>query len=365
LDGRSETGRLVRFGDDDLSLLQTSPVRTTQMNRSDVLSIEVSNIDKTPVAAPIHVLLTDGSRLACSAYAAKGGDAVWTASDGVPRSASLETIAAVHFRSAAPAELDRWTARSADLLDGDLLEVVRDARRIELPGILGDVDDAGLVFVLDGEELKIRRERLSAAYYKHPKTAAAVAAVLHSRDGSSWSAASLTWSEAGWSVKTPSGTAVELPTAAFARVDFARGRLRYLSELEPRIVEHTPGFDLGWDFRRDQNYDRRPLRIAGRVYSRGLVVHSRTVIVYDLDGAYRRFEADLGMEDSAGRLGDALVRVRVDDEIAMERRVRAGDPPYRLTAPTTGAKRLTLEVDFGERLDLGDHVVFGMARVVK
>jgi hypothetical protein len=166
-------------------------------------------------------------------------------------------------------------------------------------------------------------------------------------------------------VRTPSGVEARLPVRDLVRIHFARGRLMFLSDLEPTRVEHTPFFDRSWEYRRDANLDHRPIRIHGVEYAKGVVAHSRTCLEYPLDGKYRRFEATAGIEDSSGDEGDAIVRVLGDGRVLWEGRVRAGAAPTAASCSVEGVQSLRLEVDYGENLDLGDHVAWAEARVVK
>lgn len=130
-------------------------------------------------------------------------------------------------------------------------------------------------------------------------------------------------------------------------------------------MQHTPFFDVGVEYRRDANLMGGPIRIKGVDFAKGLVVHSKTVLEYELAGKFRRFECILGVEDSAGDLGDAIVRIQVDGKQVYEAQVQAGQPGQQVSLPVENGQKLQLEVDFGRLFDLGDHVVFGNARLVK
>jgi hypothetical protein len=130
-------------------------------------------------------------------------------------------------------------------------------------------------------------------------------------------------------------------------------------------MQHTPFFDVGWDFRRDSSLSGQPIRIGGVEYTKGLAVHSKTLLEYNLAGRYRLFETVVGIDDSSGPLGDAVVRVLADQRPLFEATVRAGQPGKPVSVNVQNADKLVLEVDYGNRLDLGDHVVFANARLIK
>ena len=63
---------------------------------------------------------------------------------------------------------------------------------------------------------------------------------------------------------------------------FMNGAMQWLSALTPATVEQTPWFDRIIPFRTDTSTSGTPLRIAQQDYERGLCLHSRTILEYDL-----------------------------------------------------------------------------------
>src|SRR5262249_6618308 len=94
-----------------------------------------------------------------------------------------------------------------------------------------------------------------------------------------------------WKIKTAWGQDLNLPAAEVLTVRFRGGQMTYLSALEPSKVEETPFFGRRNRWRKDVNLTGKPLKIDGRAYDRGVTVHSRSVLTYDLDGQYATFEA--------------------------------------------------------------------------
>ena len=136
--------------------------------------------------------------------------------------------------------------------------------------------------------------------------------------------------------------------------------------IEPAEVEETPFFDIVWRHRRDASVDGHPLRIGGKTYRKGLGVHTRCRLVYALDGAYRSFITDVGIDDEVGDKGSADVRVLVDGKLKFERKALTGRAaPLRIELDVAGAKRLTLIADFGPQLDIADHVDWANARLIR
>ena len=167
-----------------------------------------------------------------------------------------------------------------------------------------------------------------------------------------------------WKVETTWGQSLNLPAPEIQRVRFRGGEMTYLSDIEPSKVEETPFFGLRLPWRRDVNLLGEPLKVNGQGFERGLAVHSRCVLTYDLDGQYATFEAIVGFDDAAKGKGRVDCRVFADGkELYADPDLRADGPPKVLTLPVSGAKRLTLHVDFGKGQNTGDRVIWADARL--
>ena len=169
-----------------------------------------------------------------------------------------------------------------------------------------------------------------------------------------------------WKVETPWGQALKLPAADVRSVRFRGGQMTYLSDLVPSAVEETPYFGRRTAYRKDVGLSGDPLKMDGRAYDRGLAVHSRSVLTYDLDRRYATFEATVGFDDAAKKKGRVECRVFADGkELYANPDLRGDAPPVRLALPVAGAEQLQLVVDFGPDEDTGDRVIWGDARLYR
>ena len=133
---------------------------------------------------------------------------------------------------------------------------------------------------------------------------------------------------------------LNLPAAEIRGARFRGGHMTYLSDLEPSKVEETPFFGRRSAWRKDVNLAGGPLKMDGRTYERGLAVHSRSSLTYDLEGQYATFEATVGFDDSAKGLGRVDCRVYGDDkELYANPDLRADAPPVKLVLPVAHAQR--------------------------
>lgn len=147
-------------------------------------------------------------------------------------------------------------------------------------------------------------------------------------------------------------------------------RVVYLSDLKPAGYKHIPFLELSWPYAADQNVLGGRLRAAGGVYEKGLGTHSTSRLAYQLDGTYSRFEAELAIDQQAGRGGSVVYRVIVNRgtgwQTAYESPViRGGDPPLPVSFDLQGVRLLALIVDFADRGDQQDYADWLAARVIK
>jgi hypothetical protein len=109
-----------------------------------------------------------------------------------------------------------------------------------------------------------------------------------------------------------------------------------------------------------------PLRLAGQTFDRGIGTQSRTLLAYRLAPGDRRFQVLVGLDDSAGSLGSVVFRVRVDNrEPFVTSPMSVRDTPRMIDLDVSGAKRIILDTDFGERGEVRDFADWVEARIIR
>jgi hypothetical protein len=175
-----------------------------------------------------------------------------------------------------------------------------------------------------------------------------------------------------WS--TPLGLEITCPCEQVVRIDFSQGKIVYLSDLEPESIEWTPYFGSAqqppalarlFAPRTDRGLEPGPLLLDGKRYEKGLALHSRTRLVYRLPGRFRRFKATVGIDDRVRPRGNVRLAIHGDERLLLETTITGTDPPQQLDLDLTGVRRLAILVDYGDDLDLADHLDLCDARVVK
>ena len=118
-------------------------------------------------------------------------------------------------------------------------------------------------------------------------------------------------------VETQCGAKVAFAPEALARLDYSKGKLTFLSEMELGRVKLEQVARQGRtpEFRRNRNPDNTgDIRVAGQKYDKGLVMHSRTVVTFDLEGEYREFKTVLGIDDNVTQGSEEPVIVRIEGD---------------------------------------------------
>ncbi len=158
-------------------------------------------------------------------------------------------------------------------------------------------------------------------------------------------------------------------TAAPRRLVFLQpisGRAVYLSDLKPGEYRFVPYLDLTWPYRLDRSVTGTRLRAGGVLYLKGIGMHSAACLAYNLDQPYKRFQAELAVDDTAGGGGSVRFRVFVDgEEKFTSETIRGGMKPVPINVDLGEARQLDLVVDYADRADVLDRADWLSARLVK
>lgn len=185
-------------------------------------------------------------------------------------------------------------------------------------------------------------------------------------DGTQLGAITASTTNDALTVTSTAGFAVRLSLQQIETLAFHSDRVVFLSDL-PTVSQHVDGIlHRSWPVRIDRSVANGPLELNGRRFKKGLGVHSRTEIIYDLDGSYERFAATIGIDDIVRPAGSVVFRVIGDGRVLFESGDLTGrDESQAIRVDVVGIKILALLVDYGEGLDLSDHADWADARLIR
>jgi hypothetical protein len=159
---------------------------------------------------------------------------------------------------------------------------------------------------------------------------------------------------------------ITVPLEQLVAIEFRNGRLTYLSDLEPSEYRHTPYLAVRYPYQRDRSVLGNTLSLRGQVFRKGLGMHSRSELTYQLDGKYRRFEAAVGIDDETVGKGSAVFSVLLDGRPVWESQPLTGQlAPQRVQLDVARGQKMTLVVDFGALGDVQDHADWAEARLIR
>lgn len=137
-------------------------------------------------------------------------------------------------------------------------------------------------------------------------------------------------------------------------------------------VLNWPGTNGQGPFSRDKSNggigvnDGNPLRLNGVQYQRGLGVHAHSDLIFPLEGKYRRFISDLGIDDEIASGGSAIFQVFADGVLRYQSGVMtASSVTQSIDIDMTGVQEMRLVVTNAGDGNTNDHADWAGARLIR
>jgi hypothetical protein len=244
-------------------------------------------------------------------------------------------------------------------------------------GILGDLTEKNVEFELEGEKIPVKLVKVFGLKYYHPpgRQLPGSFCTLTDVSGSRWAVQNVELEADQIKWNTPAGAQLQRPLAAVSSIDFSGGKIVYLSDLKPDAVGWTPFFGTAEQLpavrefyapRMDQNLAAKPLKTHDKTYNKGIAIHSRTELTYRLPDQFSRFKAIAGIDDEVRPYGSVKLTIRGDNRVLLDAVVAGSEEnPQPIDLDISGVRRLVILVDFGDDMDVGDHLDLCLARVSK
>jgi hypothetical protein len=393
LKGERHSGELIELG--ATSAVLKSGQSTTTVPLADVLEIRFPASPPPEPSTGARLALLDGTQVTLRGFSIAGETARCEAAFGTFK-LPVSKLAHVRFGISTVKLDEGWNALLARESKNDLLVVKKDDVLDFLAGVTGDIGGKGGVdgkgeagdkigFLLDGDEVPVAREKVyGIIFHRRSPNLPKPVGQVRLAGGDVLEVTRFAWDGAELKVRLAAGPDVAVPVSQLSALDFSAGKIRYLSQLEPRDVKYVPFFDIVWEYRRDRSLDGTPLRLSGKTYSHGLALHSKTTLRYRIAGEYIRFQAVAGIDDSVSQAGKgrlengadgkpdergspAYVRLVIsgDGKPLFNSIVKAADAPRALDLDVTNIRDLEILVDFGNEVDIADHLDLADAKLLK
>ncbi|MFN0198078.1 MAG: NPCBM/NEW2 domain-containing protein [Planctomycetaceae bacterium] len=366
LDGSPVTGEFVSATPETFTI--ESETQTHAVPTREILSVKVVSPagTKPPEQPTAELRLIDGSRLHFTSLKTSRQSLTLQHADLGELKFSMPQAASIRYGELHGEFTDAWNILLSKERKQDLLVLKKNEVLDHLDGVISSVDDESIVFLLDGEEVTIPREKVfGIIYFRKPSAVPKGVCQVRLNGHDELLVKQLQAELDHVSVVMNSGTTIQLPWTTISELDYSQGKVIYLSSLDPRDVKYTPFFDITWEYTRDRNFDGQKLQLGNTVYERGLCLHSKTAITYRIGKDFRRFRATIGIDRSVSPLGHVKLKISGDGKSLFDGDVRGEDGPVPLDLDVSAVRDLEIVVDFGEDLDIADHLDLAEARVIK
>lgn len=408
--GTTLAGRLASLNENGLKWESTEGITNYSFDEIERIKLTPQERLSTAAASPT-VELVDGSRLHPDILQLEGDYLITQVADlklELPR----RDVNVVRFALANDDDqlVQQWREfsqeeASADILALRKIEESADgtgiAKLVKYEGVVLGVDDENVQFRFGETTVPVARSRVFAIrmYQASGRELPEPLCRIQLIDGSQLLVREMRLADRQILLTTAGGMNSEIRTESIAEIDFAFGRLVYLDQLEPSTFEWTPFFASTTSrellakinhFRRNQAFDGRPLSLirppasidqdtgdefgkqppnAGEqllIFDHGLALRSHSLLVYSLGGRYSRFAALAGIDPQMRPRGHVELVISGDGRELFRDLVSGEDAgPIPIDVEIQGVQRLSIEVRFGEGLDVSDFLHLGRARVIK
>jgi hypothetical protein len=224
-----------------------------------------------------------------------------------------------------------------------------------------------------GEAETLLQVRAAGYVFYQPQPANVPPTICRVMDiyGNALNATSIALAEGSVTVTTVSGATVKYAsTAALVRLDYQRGNVAYVSDLNPKVDQPqlTPEeakLNPTVPYLRDRALSNDTLKLDNQLYQKGLCIAPDTVLAFDLKGDYTQFLAMAGIdENGANATSAAKLTIEGDGQVLFTGTLTRKDKAKALVLAVKGVKQLRIIVEADTPLN-GNYVTLADARVQK
>ncbi len=389
LAGETIAAQLVELEPDKLTIEvngQPRPLPLAQLQQ-----VTFDNKPRAAATPKIWVELRDGSVLAADEYSVHSDTAHVALTGDKPLELPVRSIRTVRFKEQTPDQHGEWLEILQLPTRTDLIVIRKDDHIDSIAGVVRDIGDDAVQFELEGQPIPVKLEKVEGLVY-HESTPAQLPPStfrVTDIDGTELEGAGWTATESGVRFQSPLGVEITRSFVQLRHIDFSADKIIFLSDLKPRAMTWMPYFEaaklsetLAQFYRpkmdraltrSDSASDDGKLQLlaAGggqpvpETFEKGIAMHSRSSLVFDLPDDVRQFRATAGIDFRVRDHGNVRLVIRGDGRELYAENIAGADPPRELSVNIAGVRQLELFVDYGENLDIGDHLNLCNARLVK
>ncbi len=367
IDGHIVVGRLMALTHSQVQL--ATDVGRQMLDVEDVLSMTMVTTPGQPIGN-VTVYLADGGRIYAELVDSAEDAIVVRSLWGESIKLSFDSLAGVQFAAS-----DKFTEAAklfSDALDKPLpghdvlITRSKDKPRV-MRGRLASLRKMDGQFVFGDRQRAFKNEKMFGIVFAGSNQRDKSTGVrVHLVDGSYVFGHIMRADEHQLWLDTHVAGQLSVPIDRVRLIKFSSRRITYLSDLAPLDEKNEGRIHRPWPIRRDRNVAMGPLRLGGADFEKGLGVHSRSRISFDVNRSYDRFVSTIGLDDSVTPRGIVVFQVLGDEMVLFDSGLMRGtDQPKLVNVDISNVAILTLLVDYGDELDLADHADWAGARLIK
>ena len=371
LDGNRLSGELQGLSDTALKIEGTNGA--IEIAVTDLQQIQLTAAGGA--VAPLQVRLTDESLLGGEKVAVAAGkltlDSVELGSITLP----TEMVHSVLLATVDTAQLTVWEEMRKKVSQSDLL-IVRKGENLDfVGGTIGSVDAEAVTLISRGREVKVPRERIvGVVYATHKLVPGSPACEVSTLNGSRLRVKGVDVQAGLARLDLIVGPQLEFPMEALQSLDFGLGRIVPLMKAVTRQTL-PPGVSEATVAVRDHAYSsstlkKIPLKVGGKSYSGGLLIHPQTKLEFTLNRQYRKLRTIVGIDENATERArfEPVVQVQIlaDGQLLWEQAVRWDAAPVSLDLDVADVRTLEIITTATDgKVGPLRHLVFADAKLIK
>ena len=376
LDGQVLGGELVRM--DNTQLVIRTAQGEEAVSVKGLLGVKLSGGQTRTIQHPHTIRLIDGSVLTGSSFTSDMKEARLSSEPEKPLAIPTVVICSVQLTELDADTKSRWDELVENGPAADVIAVRKKEATSTtfLEGVIGPVTDETVEFQLDGDTIPVKRDRVQGLIYYRKRGSASQdpTFMITSHSGERIAGKSLAYADGIAKVVSVAGVEITRPLDQFSGIDFSSGKLNYLSDLAPLSFEWAPYLKLPksstsladfYALRRDRGRTSEALTLDGKSYAKGISLASRSEVRYKVPPQSRKLQAIAGIDDTCGDRGHVVLTISGDGRQLFQTTVAGRDPPKPIDVDLSGVSELSILVDFGEQMDIGDQLNLCEARITK
>lgn len=338
-DGSVTRGTLLAIDAETVTVTTTDGKASLPL--SDVRRVILDQTKKAAAAPTVEVSLVDGGEISGADAVQKEGVVVVTSTDGDTR-IPAERVKRIAWMTAGERE-PPWLSGLPPEPGSDLLVVHREGRHQFVECAVTALGPDTVTAVLDGEAIPVKRSKVAGIVWLREKTPPAGGIVVVVKGGR-LQANAVRWSPEGFVVDD----GIRMPASSLRSIDFAAGRTVPLASIEPERIDVEPFFGALQEVSGLASFFAPRTITPPGDGPAVLLVRPRTVLTYRVPVDSRRFHARIERDVPVTATAQVDIVLKVDDTQAVQRRIDAStaEKPVAIDADVSGARRITLTIDF-------------------